>query len=558
MSGPEPPELGLEAARERLARKGYLQAALPAPPPGRGRAWLHGAAIAAVAALVAAWAAVSAAGLAAGGVLPLAAGLFLPVLLVAGAATAMATPLTRLGLRAGLGPAAVAGACGVAAGAGVVGLVALATGVDPVDPAALALPWLAGAALAVEATWAARTAVLRRVSLDSVAAPRPRGLLVALATVAAVALLVAMPRILARRAAPPPPAPNFPRVDGRLAVVAVDGLAREDLDAFATADDPAWAGLPAWGWVPLQGSLPPLPAVLWSTVATGVGPQRHGVVVLDEVRLFGSSRGVPLDGPLRTVLLASWGPVGLARVVARPSLQRSAPTFWEMASRAGVPVTVGGWWGSWPVRRLLGEVASERAWLSGSTTADAVTAGLAETVAAAWSGQVGAAAAADRLALALAARAAVQPSPHLVALWLPGLDLVRRAAPPGPALALAARSAPHLAALRELVARLRAGGYDVWVVAVPWAGGTPFAASSAAARGEHPAIDPRALAATWLDQLGLPQPLGVEPPRRDLTASAPPTLTEASYGPPPPPLSAPPRAALEVQREVLRSLGYLR
>jgi len=296
---------------------------------------------------------------------------------------------------------------------------------------------------------------------------------------------------------------------------------------------------------------------LWSTVATGVGPRQHGVIVLDEVRLFGRERGVPLDGPLRAALLAVWRPLGLARVVARPAVQRSAATVWEMASRAGVPATVGGWWGSWPVRRLLGEVASERAWLSGSTAEDAVTAGLAPLVEQAWSGDADAASASDRLALSVAVAAAAAPSPRLVALWLPGLDLVRRSAPEPSALALAARSQPHLDSLRVLLATLGDGGFEVWLVAVPWAGGTPFAASSSAPWGEHPSVDPRDLAPTWLDQMGLPVPLGSAAPRRDLTGRTGPLPEAVSYGPPPPPLAAPPRSALEVQREVLRSLGYL-
>lgn len=556
MSEPEQPELGLEAAREHLARKGYLRTSLPPAAPGWMRLCLHAVVIAVAASAIAAWAAVAAVGESVAVVLPVAVGLLPFVLAAVIAAVAAAGPLARAGLRVGLAPAAVAGVLGVAAGAAIVLLLALATGSNGPSPPALLVPWLAGAGLAIEVTWAARTATLRQVSLEAVATPRPRTLWIALSIVAVVAIVVALPRLIVGNEAGAPPAPSFPPVKGRLAVVAVDGLGREDLEAVA-AGDVEWGGIAAWGWAPLRGPLPALPAVLWSTVATGVGPRRHGITVLDEVRLFGSERGVPLTEPLRSTILALWRPLELARVVARPALERSAATVWEMASRAGVPVTVGGWWGSWPVRRLLGEVASERAWLSGSTAEDAVTAGLAPAVERAWSGGADAAAASDRLALAVAAAAAQAPSPHLVTLWLPGLDLVRRANPESSALALAERSRPHVATLLQLLGSLEAGGFEVWMVAAPWDGGTPFAAVSSAPRGEHASLDPRALAPTWLDQMGLPVPLGGRAPRRDLTGRSEPVLEAVSYGPPPPPLAAPPRSALEVQREVLRSLGYL-
>ena len=59
----------------------------------------------------------------------------------------------------------------------------------------------------------------------------------------------------------------------------------------------------------------------------------------------------------------------------------------------------------------------------------------------------------------------------------------------------------------------------------------------------------RALAGTWLAALGLPAPDDGQRP-----GAVP---GRAVYGPPPPPLAAPPPAARAVQRELLRSLGYL-
>jgi len=297
--------------------------------------------------------------------------------------------------------------------------------------------------------------------------------------------------------------------------------------------------------------------VAWTTVACGVEARRHGVEAIEEVRLFGFREGLPLGGVASRTLLAVWEPLGAVTLVARPALERRYPTFWEMASRAGCPVLVGGWWGSWPVRRVLGEVASERAWLGGGTGADAVTPGLAPLVAAAWHDAPDAATGSDRLALALVREAKDAVGPRLVAVALPALDVVQRSRAQPPPLALAAALAPHLDVLAQVIAELTSAGYRVFLVGVPWHGGTAFVASSAAGPGRRPDVAARDLAGTWLDALALPIPPGGSPPRRDLAPASGSSVTRAGYGSPPPPLAAPPPSARVVQRELLRNLGYL-
>jgi len=81
---------------------------------------------------------------------------------------------------------------------------------------------------------------------------------------------------------------------------------------------------------------PMLSPVIWTSMATGVEPSRHGIldfVVTD-----------PTDGTTQPVT----------------SAQRQVPTVWEMLSRSGVQSGVVGWWASWPANPLRGYLVSDR------------------------------------------------------------------------------------------------------------------------------------------------------------------------------------------------------
>ena len=548
MCAPGPPEAPLESARRELARRGYLGGGRPAGRASRLRPLAVAAAWAAGLAIVAAVAAVVAA--AAPAVLLAPAALaFLPITLVvvavgAGAGRLLARGLLAVGAEPRFVSALLAGAAGIAVASGVI---ALAGGPAADGPRWIAVV-LAALAVAAPAATAVRAAIAHRLALgrDELAGTLLLPALVFALALGASALLVALGA--PRPAEPSPAAAAFPRPAGRVAVLAVDGLSREDLDA-AAAGSPALRRVAGWGWAPLAGAGGRLPAVVWTTVACGVEARRHGVEELEEVRLFGFRDGLALGGAARRALVAAWRPLGGVAVVARPALERRYPTFWEMASRAGCPVLVGGWWGSWPVRRVLGEVASERAWLGGATGADAVTPSLAPIVGAAWRDTPDAATGSDRLALELVDRAVAAEGPQAVALALPALDVVQRRAAGGPPVALAAALAPHLDVLARAIDGLEAGGYRVWLVALPWRDGTPFVAAATSPARRHAEVDARTLAGSWLEALGLPAPADGPLPGG--------AHGRAGYGPPPPPLAAPPPAARAVQRELLRSLGYL-
>ena len=80
---------------------------------------------------------------------------------------------------------------------------------------------------------------------------------------------------------------------------------------------------------------PVLSPVVWTSIATGVEPFRHGI--LDFL--------TPVQG-------------GGSEPVS--SRERLVPTVWEMLSDAGVPVGVTGWWATWPAGPVKGYVVTDR------------------------------------------------------------------------------------------------------------------------------------------------------------------------------------------------------
>ena len=161
------------------------------------------------------------------------------------------------------------------------------------------------------------------------------------------------------------------RIGGALADRGVD-LRRLDIDSFdlltATASDSAVAeetkllvvGLDGGDWAIVdqllaEGRLPNLKRlidggvrakllsispmlspVIWTSMATGVEPSRHGILdFLVEDKDSGSRQPVT-------------------------SAQRQVPTVWEMLSRAGVDVGVVGWWATWPADPVRGYLISDR------------------------------------------------------------------------------------------------------------------------------------------------------------------------------------------------------
>jgi len=132
--------------------------------------------------------------------------------------------------------------------------------------------------------------------------------------------------------------PGAAVTDTRLLVIGLDGLDWEILDPLLEAGRlPNLARLIENGVrAKLLTISPMLSPVIWTTVATGVEPSRHGVLdfLVDDV-----------DGGSRQPVT---------------SVQRRAPTVWEILSKTGVEVGVCGWWASWPADAVRGYVVSDR------------------------------------------------------------------------------------------------------------------------------------------------------------------------------------------------------
>jgi predicted AlkP superfamily phosphohydrolase/phosphomutase len=74
--------------------------------------------------------------------------------------------------------------------------------------------------------------------------------------------------------------------------------------------------------------------VIWTTIATGVRPEQHGITDF--------------------VVPTPQGDVPISSTV------RKVPALWNMATRAARRVAVLGWWGSWPAEEVNGVVWSDR------------------------------------------------------------------------------------------------------------------------------------------------------------------------------------------------------
>jgi predicted AlkP superfamily phosphohydrolase/phosphomutase/Tfp pilus assembly protein PilF len=86
---------------------------------------------------------------------------------------------------------------------------------------------------------------------------------------------------------------------------------------------------------PLQSIYPILSPVVWTTIATGMKPERHGI--LDFVTKTPTSDMVPVS-----------------------SRMRQADTIWELLSKQGESVGVVGWLVTWPAEKVNGFLVTER------------------------------------------------------------------------------------------------------------------------------------------------------------------------------------------------------
>jgi len=132
------------------------------------------------------------------------------------------------------------------------------------------------------------------------------------------------------------------RPSGRLAPViwlGLDGLDWDLLDRLS-----AEGKMPNWKRITEEGStaklkafVPILSPVIWTTLATGLGPDLHRVLDFQEVDPA-TGQKVPISGRSRAV-----------------------PAIWNVASAEGRTVGVVGWWGTHPAEEVKGFFVSDHA-----------------------------------------------------------------------------------------------------------------------------------------------------------------------------------------------------
>jgi hypothetical protein len=164
-----------------------------------------------------------------------------------------------------------------------------------------------------------------------------------------------------------PPAPDFAVVPTglRVRVVGIDGLERALAEQMvARGELPALAGLLAEGARgTLIGEPERVPAIVWTTLATGRGPEAHGIRSAGARRLAGMSTPVVLGegSALETSLARAADLLRLTRTEPASAVLRGAKTFWNVASEKGLRVGVVNWWATWPADGVNGYLVSERA-----------------------------------------------------------------------------------------------------------------------------------------------------------------------------------------------------
>ncbi|HET8644076.1 MAG TPA: alkaline phosphatase family protein, partial [Vicinamibacteria bacterium] len=106
-----------------------------------------------------------------------------------------------------------------------------------------------------------------------------------------------------------------------------------------------------------------VPALVWTTVATGRGPQAHGIVSMGARRLAGMRTPVALDeqGLVARTLARGADLLRVGRAEPPTAVLRGVKAFWNVAAEKGLRVGVVNWWATWPADAVNGYVVSDRA-----------------------------------------------------------------------------------------------------------------------------------------------------------------------------------------------------
>ena len=324
------------------------------------------------------------------------------------------------------------------------------------------------------------------------------------------------------------------------------------------------------------------PAAFWTTVATGESVRRHGIGSLDLVRIAGIRSLVrPLAGAgwyLHDILPA----LHLARRESVTAAARRVPALWEVASRGGILALTVNWWTTSPAEESGGTILGNHLFFAARAGSPLAGEGwppeAAERAArlaprlvpepGSLERLVADARGLDDFALAAFRDAWRRESPRLALLYLPGPDILSSALA-DPVRGAADRVA-LAAALTEETAKLRAFLLDPELAPAPdllvfvldagrrEGGGAVRLSGPLARAGAEGTLAPADLAPTVLSVLGVPASREIAGRARSelLVPGALDGETVASWGR----RRADTRPPVDPKEYVenLRSLGYLR
>jgi hypothetical protein len=213
----------------------------------------------------------------------------------------------------------------------------------------------------------------------------------------------------------------------RVLVVGIDGLEGR---MAGRLEMPHLRALEAAGAVAhLQPEREAIPALVWTTIATGRSPEAHGILSTDARRLPGMKAAVSLgEGPFSSALASTLDLLRISRAAPPSSLLRGAKAFWNVASEKGLRVGVVNWWATWPAEAVNGFVVTDRAFLriekGGAPDREVFPEATFPTLARLGTGGDDPPHRLDRFAAAAAGALAGAEPPDLEAVYLPGLDIV--------------------------------------------------------------------------------------------------------------------------------------
>lgn len=247
----------------------------------------------------------------------------------------------------------------------------------------------------------------------------------------------------------------------RVVVIGIDGFDRELFESAAagkaragTIRQGALEALLAHGG-DAAGPMDSDPARVWTTVATGVPPEQHGVSGLELRRVAGleGALGAQPTSALTRALGAVTDLARLTRPAVVSGISRHHKAFWDVAADKGLDAVVVNWWATWPATHTKATVISDRAPLrlerGGPQSAEIAPESLYEPLRARWPAIKSRArefaglaapdstprdirevllrsATLDAEQILIASDPLVK-QPDLVAVYLPGLDIAQRA-----------------------------------------------------------------------------------------------------------------------------------